>query len=257
MKLFATLAAIAATVSAAPAATPKVLICSDSTTANYDPSTSVLQGWGYYLHDYLTIGVSNLAVNGRSTRSYINEGLWATLLASTNAGDFVLIEMGHNDDVDPTNNDTAARGTLPGIGEQTVVVTTSKGKETVHTFGWYLRKMIADVKAKNAIPVLSGMVPRNYWTGNKLQSDWPFADYAKQVAQAAGVTYVDHTKYSVAKFQSFGPTKAKTFFPNDNTHTNPAGAIINSDAFATAVKCGTNDVLTPYLNAKGKSFSCT
>jgi rhamnogalacturonan acetylesterase len=200
----------------------------------------------------VTLPVSNLAINGRSTRSYINEGRWATLLASTNAGDYVIIEMGHNDDGDPTAGDTyAPRATLPGIGNETVVV----GGETVHTFGWYLRKMIADVQAKKAVPVLSGMVPRMYFKGDVLQKDWPFADYAKQVAAAAGVSYVDHTKYSVAKFQALGSTKALTYYPNDKTHTNPAGAIINSDAFAQAVKCGSS-VLKPYLNSKGQSGSC-
>lgn len=251
MKLLFALGFVTALVSAAP----KVLICSDSTTANYAQG-SVLQGWGYYLHDYLTIAVSNLAVNGRSTRSYINEGRWTTLLNSVSDGDYVLIEMGHNDDVDPTKETTTARGTLPGIGEETVVVNTSNGQETVHTFGWYLRKMIADVKAKRGVPVISGMVPRNYWTGDKLQSDWPFANYAKQVAQAAGVLYVDHTKYSVAKFQALGPTKAKTYFPNDNTHTNPAGAIINADAFIQAIKCGGSNKLQQYLNGKGKATTC-
>jgi len=89
--------------------------------------------------------------------------------------------MGHNDDGDPTT-DTADRATLPGIANNSVVVTTSTGAtETVYSFGWYLRKMIVDVKAKNAIPILSGMVNRNYWTGETLQSSWPFADYEKAV----------------------------------------------------------------------------
>ncbi|PQE15237.1 rhamnogalacturonan acetylesterase protein [Rutstroemia sp. NJR-2017a WRK4] len=205
-------------------AATKVLICSDSTTANYDPATTNLQGWGYYIHNYLSIGVSNLARNGRSTRSFINEGRWASLLNSTNAGDYVIIEMGHNDDGDPTT-DTADRATLPGIGNDSVVVTTSTGaSETVYSFGWYLRKMIADVKAKDATPILSGMVPRNYWTGNTLQSTWPFAVYAQEVAAQTSVAYVDHTKYAVNRWQALGPTVAKTYYPNDNTHTNPAGA---------------------------------
>jgi rhamnogalacturonan acetylesterase len=89
--------------------------------------------------------------------------------------------MGHNDDGDPTT-DTADRATLSGIGENTVTVTTSKGTtEVVHSFGWYLRKMIADVRAKGGIPLISGMVNRNYWSGNTLQSAWPFATYAQQV----------------------------------------------------------------------------
>jgi lysophospholipase L1-like esterase len=137
--------------------------------------------WGYYISNYLSIAVSNQARNGRSTRSFINDGLWSTLLSTVVSGDFVIIEMGHNDDGDPTT-DTADRATLPGIANNSVVVTTSTGAtETVYSFGWYLRKMIVDVRAKKAVPILSGMVNRNYWTGNTLQSEWPFADYAKQV----------------------------------------------------------------------------
>lgn len=87
---------------AAPkAASPKLLICSDSTTANYATNNS-LQGWGFHIPSYLSIPVDNLAVGGRSTRSFIDEGRWTALLNKTVAGDFVLIEMGHNDNVDPT-----------------------------------------------------------------------------------------------------------------------------------------------------------
>ena len=137
--------------------------------------------WGYYIGNYFTTSILNLAHNGRSTRSFINDGLWSSLLAQTVASDIVIIEMGHNDDGDPTT-DTSDRATLPGISNNSVVVTLSNGtKETVYSFGWYLRKMIVDVRARNAVPILSGMVPRDYWTGDTLQSDWPFADYAKEV----------------------------------------------------------------------------
>src|ERR1700749_4928703 len=77
-------------------ATPKILICSDSTTADYNAS-SPLQGWGHFLGDYMTAPVVNKARNGRSTRSFIREGLWAQLLAMASPGDFIVIEMGHND----------------------------------------------------------------------------------------------------------------------------------------------------------------
>ncbi|KAF5628511.1 rhamnogalacturonan acetylesterase [Fusarium sp. NRRL 25303] len=239
---------------AAPIQAAKLLICSDSTTANY-ATGNALQGWGFYIQDYTTLTVSNLAKNGRSTRSFINEGLWSDLLSKTTSGDFVVIEMGHNDDGDPTTSD---RATLPGTGEETVTVTTTTGsKEVVHTFGWYLRKMIADVKAKGATPVISGMVNRNYWTGNTLQSKWPFADYAEAVAKAAGVEYINHTKYSVVLFQAMGPTKAKTYYPNDNTHTNWDGAKLNTQTFVQAVKykCGGTSALKKYLNAAGNAIN--
>ncbi|KAK6089109.1 rhamnogalacturonan acetylesterase [Seiridium cupressi] len=230
-------------------AAPQLLICSDSTTANYDV-LSALQGWGYYIDDYMTISVSNLAKNGRSTRSFINEGLWASLLSSTNSGDFVLIEMGHNDDGDPTT-DEDDRATLPGIANDTVVVTNSTGdSETVYSFGWYLRQMIADVQAKEAVPLLSGMVNRNYWDGETLQSDWPFADYAAEVAEQTAVEYIDHTAYSVARWQEMGSTTAKTYYPNDNTHTNWEGADINAQTFVQAVKCANpTSALKQYLNS--------
>lgn len=77
-------------------AAPKILIAGDSTAADYAKS-SPLQGWGTYLGDYMTIKVINKARNGRSTRSFIAEGLWSQLLAMTTPEDFVIIEMGHND----------------------------------------------------------------------------------------------------------------------------------------------------------------
>jgi len=173
-----------------------------------------------------------------------------------------VIEMGHNDDGDPTAaNDQA---TLPGIANNSVVVTTTTGaSETVYSFGWYLRKMIVDVRAKGGVPILSGMVNRNYWTGATLQSDWPFADYAKEVAAQTAVEYVDHTKYAVNRWQALGATTAKTYFPNDNTHTSPAGAVINAQAFVTAVKCESSTLfpksqVAAYLNSAGMAvnYSC-
>ena len=71
-------------------AQPKLLICSDSTTANY--TSGVLQGWGFHIGEYVTMPVINLAKNGRSTRSFIREGLWADLLNRTAPEDFVVIE---------------------------------------------------------------------------------------------------------------------------------------------------------------------
>ncbi|KAI1506294.1 rhamnogalacturonan acetylesterase [Biscogniauxia marginata] len=236
-------------------AQPQLFICSDSTTANYSEDDT-LQGWGYYIGEYLSISVTNLARNGRSTRSFINEGLWGELLNFTVPGDFVVIEMGHNDDGDP-ETDTKYRATLPGTGEETVIVTTADGEEEiVHTFGWYLREMIADVQARNAIPIISGMVNRNNWDDGTLQSDWDFADYAEQVAEEEGVEWVDHTAYSVAEFQSFGETEAKTYYPEDNTHTNPAGARINAETFVQAVKyaCGGSSLVL-YLSDEGEAVS--
>ena len=136
-----------------------------------------------------------------------------------------LIEMGHNDESDPTKQDKySERGTLPGLGDESKMIASRKGQEKVYTFGHYLRQMIADIKSKQAIPVLSGIVPRNYWKGEVLQKDWPFATYTQQQAKKSGVEYIDHTKYSVRQFEKMGSKASKKYYPQDNTHTNAGGA---------------------------------
>jgi rhamnogalacturonan acetylesterase len=187
--------------------------------------TIFFERWGHYLGEYMSIPVHNLAIAGRSTRSFMNEGSWAKLLAQTSPGDYVLIEMGHNDEADPTKGDKyAERGTLAGIGYESKTIMIHGKEERVHTFGHYLRVMIEGVQERQAVPILSGMVPRNYWNGTKLRSDWPFATYARQIASIAKIEYIDHTAYSVKRFGQMGPAKSKTYYPSDNTHTNPEGA---------------------------------
>ena len=123
------------------------------------------------------------------------------------------------------NTDKASRATLPGTGNATVLGPLKNGKsETVHTFGWYLRQMINDAKAKNTIPLISGMVPTNSFRGGTFRKDWPMANSAATVAKEENVEYIDHTKYTSERFQALGEGAVKAFFPTDSTHTNAAGA---------------------------------
>lgn len=141
--------------------------------------------FGYYLGNYLSTNYVNRARGGRSTRSFINEGLWGQLLDLLVPGDLVVIEMGHNDNGTPgTGSDVGKdRAVIPGVGDETIVVTNSTGlNETVRTFGSYLRQMIVDVREKKGTPVLSGMVPTMSWTNNLiLATNWPFTEYARTV----------------------------------------------------------------------------
>jgi rhamnogalacturonan acetylesterase len=181
--------------------------------------------WGHYLQEFMSIQVLNLALPGRSTRSFMSEGAWAKLLAQTSPGDFVVVEMGHNDESDPTKEERySERGTLPGTGFESKTITVNGKEERVHTFGHYLRLMIEGVQDKQATPILSGMVPRNYWNGTKMRTDWPFATYARQIAGIAKIEYLDHTLYSLKRFDKMGPERAKAYYPVDNTHTNAEGA---------------------------------
>ncbi|RPB06121.1 rhamnogalacturonan acetylesterase [Choiromyces venosus 120613-1] len=223
--------ALATLTAAKPTSTTKditVFLCSDSTAASYNPQTINIQGFGYYLQPFFKGTFVNRARGGRSTRSFINEGLWTQLLDLTSPGDYVVIEMGHNDNGTPgTGGDVGKdRAVIPGVGEETMVVKNATGAdEVVRTFGSYLRQMVADLRAVGAVPVLSGMVPVMTWPdGATLQKTWPFTEYSRNVSKTENVLFLDHTAYSVARFQELGYKEANTFFPNDNTHTNAVGA---------------------------------
>lgn len=68
--------------------------------------------------------------------------------------------------------------------------------------------------------------------------------------------FIDHTKFSVAALQKLGPIEAKKLFPNDNTHTNDAGALINAETFVQAAVCAKNS-LAEFLSDKGKAVEVT
>lgn len=93
--------------------------------------------------------------------------------------------MGKNDDSGDPATETPGkhRTVIKGTGDQTVQVTGADGKpETVHSFGWYLRKMIADVREKKAVPVLSGITPRNVWIDGTLRKEWRFTEFTREVS---------------------------------------------------------------------------
>ncbi|CUS10663.1 unnamed protein product [Tuber aestivum] len=238
----------------------KVFLCSDSTAASYNPRKTNIQGFGHYLGPFFTSTFVNRARGGRSTRSFINEGLWAELLGLASPGDYVIIEMGHNDNGTPgTGGDVGKdRAVLPGVGEETVTVKNAKGEdEVVRTFGSYLGQMIKDSRAVGAVPVLSGMVPRMEWTnGTTLQKTWPFTEDSRKVSESQNVVFLDHTAYSVARFQGLGYTEASKMFPSDQTHTNAVGAELNAESFVTSILCAQGPGAAQFketLSEKGKA----
>ena len=97
---------------------PSIFIAGDSTAADGIPDAI---GWGRPFRaffDPAKINVVNGARGGRSSRTFVTEGLWDRLLADVKPGDYVLIQFGHNDGGD-INGETIARGSLPGLGDET------------------------------------------------------------------------------------------------------------------------------------------
>lgn len=194
-------------------------------------------GWGYFVREYFDenkITVENHALGGMSTRTFYNQ-LWEEAISGVRAGDWVVIEIGHNDG--GPLDEGRARNTLKGIGEDSVVVTIKETGvvETVYSYGGYLRKYIADVKKKGATPILMSLTPRNEWKDGKIvrktRSDW-----AKEVAEQEGVPYVDLCAITSAKYEKFGETKVNYMFYKDKIHTSAFGARVNCESAIEGIR---------------------
>lgn len=205
-------------------------------------------GWGYFAREYFDeskITVENHALGGMSTRTFYTV-LWKEAISGVRAGDWVVIEIGHNDG-GPLDSGRA-RNTLPGIGNDSVVVTIKETGvvETVYSYGGYLRKYIAEVKAKGATPILMSLTPRNEWKDGKIvrkvRSDW-----AKEVAEQEGVPYVDLCAITSAKYEKFGPEKVNYMFYIDKIHTSAFGARVNCESAVEGIRACPGLELAKYL----------
>lgn len=228
---------------------PTVYIIGDSTVRNTGKGQA---GWGTYLINFLDsnkISVNNQAMAGRSTRTFIKEARWEKVLSTLKPGDFVLMQFGHNEGSRPDTSRAGYRGVLRGIGDTTVTLTWKDGtKETVLTYGAYLRKFIKEAKAKGATPVVLSMIPRNQFKeGKVLRADKDFGKWAKEAADLEQVAFVDLNKITADKYDEMGPEKVKAFFPGDHTHTNEAGAIVNAASVSEGLKMHKDLALGNYV----------
>ena len=92
---------IAATAFVIPTRKTKVWLIGDSTMSIKDKRAYPETGWGMPFAGFFdsTIEVDNRAKNGRSTRTFIKEGLWQPVADNLSEGDYVFIQFGHNDEV--------------------------------------------------------------------------------------------------------------------------------------------------------------
>ena len=222
---------------------PNIYLIGDSTVKNGSgKGDGGLWGWGAYLHtqfDTSKVSIRNYALGGRSSRTFISEGLWDKVLAKMKPGDYVFIQFGHNDS-SPVNDDSRARGTLKGTGEETGEIDNllTKKHEIVHTYGWYLRKYVSDSKAKGAIPVICSLVPRNMWENEKVvRASEDYGKWARESAEEGKAYFIDLNRIIAGRYDVMGQKEVTTkFFITDNTHTNEAGAMINAQAVAEGLR---------------------
>lgn len=218
-----------------------VYMIGDSTMANKSlDAGNQERGWGHVLGGYFTedVRVENHAVNGRSSKSFIDEGRWDAVVNKIRPGDYVFIQFGHNDEkADPK------RHTDPGT-----------------TFDENLRKFVRETRAKGGIPVLfNSIVRRNFGANPQAvaaddvrseQSDdivegdtlvdthGKYLDSPRNVAREMGVTFIDLNKATKDLVESMGVEGSKELFMwipkgvspacpkgrQDNTHLNVYGA---------------------------------
>ncbi len=180
-------------------------------------------GWGEALGAFFEgqdVAIANHARNGRSTRTFIEEGRWSYLLAETRPGDFVFIQFGHNDQ----SENKPDRYTPPDAYKAN------------------LERFVADVRAREAQPVLLTPVVRRRFDDNGAFYDvhGVYPDLVREVAQATDTPLLDLHTTSMAELELYGPGPSKALFlhlvpaesPNypdgleDDTHFSPKGAAV-------------------------------
>jgi lysophospholipase L1-like esterase len=258
---------------------PSLILVGDSTVRNgHGTGSDGLWGWGAPIADLFDptkINVVNRAIGGLSSHTYISQGHWASTLEIIKPGDFVLIQFGHNDGglnlpgADPvpdqglqpgtpppaTPRPPNGRGSLPGIGDETIDVPNPRANttETVHTFGWYMRKYVDDTRARGATPILCSLVPRKIWLpdGHIHRSATTYGGWTQQVAAAEDVGFVDLNEIIARRYDALGQPAVEPLFGDPHTHTTLAGAQLNAACVVAGLRALPHDPLKPYLSPAG------
>ncbi|GAA2276713.1 hypothetical protein GCM10010145_57040 [Streptomyces ruber] len=218
----AALAALPLAVAAAPSASahgsrgPRertVHIAGDSTAAQKYADAAPETGWGMALPFFLSGGVrvANHAVNGRSSKSFADEGRLDAILAVIRPGDLLLVQFGHND----SKSEDPTRHTEPWT-----------------TYQDHLRRYVDGARARGARPVLATSVERRRFAadGTAVRTHGAYPAAMRALAAEEGVALLDIEALSLALWQELGVEETKKYFnwtatEQDNTHFDPPGAI--------------------------------
>ncbi|MBP8934637.1 MAG: rhamnogalacturonan acetylesterase, partial [Prevotella sp.] len=208
-------------------------------------------GWGFFAHTFFDeskITVENQALGGTSSRTFYNK-LWPDVRKALKPGDWVIISIGHNDN--GPYDSGRARASIPGVGHDSLNVTIKETgvKETVYTYGEYMRRFIHDCRAVGAHPILMSLTPRDAYdekTGKivrKIHTQW-----LMQVAAEEGVPFIDLNEISGEKLDSYSKWKEKYFFYQDHIHGSRFGAMMNARSAAEGIAMSDNPALKPLQN---------
>ncbi len=176
-----------------------VFMIGDSTMADKKAETAPERGWGQMLQPFFTdkVKVSNHARNGRSSKSFIDEGRWRVVLDSLQTGDYVIIQFGHND-----QKDDPARHTDP-----------------YSSYKSNLEKYVNETRAKGAFPILCTSIVRRKFDekGNLIDTHGEYPVVTRLVAGEMNVPLLDMQKRTNDLVSDLGPEKSKVLY----LHTAP------------------------------------
>lgn len=212
-----------------------VYIIGDSTAANKAPNAFPETGWGMELGSYFNdkVQVDNRALNGRSTKSFINEKRWETILTTLKQGDYVLIQFGHNDE----------KIDKPGVG-------TSLAEYKAN-----LMKFVQETQAKKAKPILlTPIMRRSFKDGVFTDTHQGYPDVTRKLADSLQIPLIDMHRKTEKLIVDLGEKSSKALFNHvdvghvnypdgkkDDTHLSPVGAKI----IASLVIEGINELYIP------------
>ncbi len=197
----------------------KVWLIGDSTMSIKDVKAYPETGWGMPFKNFFdsSVTVDNRAKNGRSTKTFLSEGLWKPVVENLSEGDYVLIQFGHNDEVK-----------------------TKTSYSTESEFTANLTRYVLESRSKKAVPVLITPVARRKFDslGHIVSTHEVYAELVRRVASDLHVPLIDLDKKSQALLQQMGPETSKFLFnylepgehPNypdgkmDDTHFSELGA---------------------------------
>ena len=205
-------------------------------------------GWGYVEHKYYNenkVTVENHALGGTSPRTfYKTPTLWKRTLSGVRKGDFVFLELGHNDNgpIDTIRARSSYRpeGKLSLSHDSTIIFNKmTQCKDTVYTFGGYIRRFVNETRAQGGIPVLFTLTPRNAREKDSDKIQRKLTDFTPAIfslGQEMKVPVVDLNDISATKLEQFSKWKVDYHFYLDKIHTSAYGARLNAESAAQGIE---------------------
>ena len=248
----------------------KVHTLGDSTMAPYDESATVTRGWGMYFGQFLTNGWTsiNYAKGGRYTYTGYSE-LWQTAKNNVEAGDYVIITFGHNDEKNSGMDGYQLRDYYLSSGDQAAADAVDlRGSIPSTTYKENLGKIVDEVRQRGGIPIICSPVCRSYFTGSTIRrngrhdlgdsykvltangpQDGPklpendhtmdYAYHSQQLAIEKDVLFIDLTNATKTLYESYGnqaKCEAALFDGQGSTHFNTTGALLVARECARLMK---------------------